>query len=132
MLRSRSRCPTSRWAPRELLAVATDNLGLNSTSAPVSITVRRAVLTPLTVQLLHASDFEAGTIRWMRRSFFGGERTEVSYPTNTLILAGGDNFIPSPYFTASADPAAGLGGEKVAATSSSPTRWGAGFWSGQP
>jgi 2',3'-cyclic-nucleotide 2'-phosphodiesterase (5'-nucleotidase family) len=34
------------------------------------------------------------------------------FPTNTLVLSSGDNYIPGPFFTASADPAAPFNGVK--------------------
>lgn len=97
-----------------LVAVALDNLGLSSTSAPVTFSVNRALSAPLNLQILHASDFEAGipalddAIGFSR--VLNALRAEV--PTNTLTLSSGDNYIPGPFFTASADPAAPYNGVK--------------------
>lgn len=72
----------------------------------------RLVGAPLTVQLLHASDFEAGvpalddiprfsSVLNALREGFAGE---------TILLSSGDNYIAGPFFTASADPAAPFNG----------------------
>jgi len=95
-------------------AVAVDNLGLATTSAPVNVTVTRAVSPPLNLQILHASDFEAGipalddAVGFSR--VLNALRAEI--PTNTLTLSSGDNYIPGPFFTASADPVAPYNGVK--------------------
>ncbi|NJO79018.1 MAG: bifunctional metallophosphatase/5'-nucleotidase [Cyanobacteria bacterium RM1_2_2] len=86
---------------------------------------------PLTLQLLHASDFEAGipalddSVRFsavLNRlrtntdpNTFGVSQTILS---NTITLSSGDNSIPGPFLFASSDPALnGIGG---LGTSSSP------------
>lgn len=97
-----------------LTAVATDNLGLNATSAPVTVTVTRALGDPLQLQILHASDFEAGIAALDDAPRFSSvlAALRADLPEATLTLASGDNYIPGPFFTASADPAAPFGGIK--------------------
>lgn len=94
-------------------AVVTDNLGLNTTSAPVFITARKNTASPpLTVQILHGSDFEASlNAVWDAPAFSAVlNGLKAQYPTNTLIVSSGDNYIPGPFFNAAADPAAGFNG----------------------
>ncbi len=88
-------------------AVATDNLGATTTSAPVHVTVNRATSSPLTLQILHASDFEAGISALDDAPRFSSvvAALKADMPTNTIVLTSGDNYIPGPFFTASADDA---------------------------
>ncbi len=81
---------------------------------------------PTSLQLLHASDFEAGipaledSIRFSAlvnyfkdpvagsTGQFGISTTTIA---NTLVLSSGDNFLPGPFFNASSDPSLnGIGG----------------------
>ena len=95
-------------------AVARDNLGLATTSQSVKIEVTRAQSTGLSLQILHASDFEGGIASLDDAPNFSavlnGLRSQA--PTNTLVLSSGDNYIPGAFFTASADPAAPYNGVK--------------------
>jgi 5'-nucleotidase / UDP-sugar diphosphatase len=78
---------------------------------------------PLTLQLLHASDFEAGipaiddAVRFS--AILNRFKTNTTGPlgvsstvlANTLTLSSGDNYIPGPFFNASSDPSLnGIGG----------------------
>lgn len=69
---------------------------------------------PLILQVLHASDFEAGIAAVEDAPRFSSVLAglKAQYPTNTIVLSSGDNYIPGPFFTASADPAAPFRGVK--------------------
>lgn len=69
---------------------------------------------PLTLQILHASDFESSISALEDAPRFSSvvEGLKAAYPTNTLILASGNNYTPGPFFTASADPSLPYGGVK--------------------
>ncbi len=58
-----------------------------------------------TLQLLHMSDGEAGLLAGDTAPIMGAliDRFDDQY-ANTLILAGGDNFIPGPFLNAGTDP----------------------------
>ncbi|GJD94814.1 bifunctional metallophosphatase/5'-nucleotidase [Methylobacterium iners] len=66
-----------------------------------------------TLQLLHMSDGEGSTLTPTTAPIMGAliDRFDNQF-ANTLVLAGGDNFIPGPFLTAGADPAlnAAVGG----------------------
>ena len=59
-----------------------------------------------TLQILHASDFEAGIEATQRAKNFAAivDVLEDSY-ANSITLSSGDNFIPGPFTAAGADPA---------------------------
>jgi uncharacterized protein YjiK/2',3'-cyclic-nucleotide 2'-phosphodiesterase (5'-nucleotidase family) len=58
-----------------------------------------------TLQILHASDFEAGLKAIDRAPRFAAivDKLEDAY-TNSITLASGDNYIPSPFLIAQGDP----------------------------
>lgn len=58
------------------------------------------------LQLLHASDFEAGVPALDDAPRFSSvlNGLRAQYPNQTLTLSSGDNYIPSPFFAASSDP----------------------------
>jgi 2',3'-cyclic-nucleotide 2'-phosphodiesterase (5'-nucleotidase family) len=94
-------------------AVAFDNQGSNTTSAAVAVTVLKNVNTqPLTLQILHASDLEAGVNAVFDAPAFSSVlgALKAQMPANTLILSSGDNYIPGPFFNAAGDAAAGFNG----------------------
>ncbi|GAA5232292.1 ExeM/NucH family extracellular endonuclease [Verticiella sediminum] len=57
------------------------------------------------LQLLHFSDAEAGLLAGQTAPYLGAliDWFDDEY-VNTLVLSGGDNFIPGPFMTAGADP----------------------------
>jgi 2',3'-cyclic-nucleotide 2'-phosphodiesterase (5'-nucleotidase family) len=61
---------------------------------------------PYTLQLLHLADAEAGLLAPQTAPNLAAlaDAFDGTHP-NTLILAGGDNFIPSPFLNAGTDPA---------------------------
>jgi 2',3'-cyclic-nucleotide 2'-phosphodiesterase (5'-nucleotidase family) len=84
---------------------------------------------PLTLQLLHASDFEGGVpaagtspqtsdavnfsavINHLRTDTTGSFGVNSTVLANTLSLSSGDNYLPGPFFNASSDPSLnGVGG----------------------
>ncbi|NES76904.1 MULTISPECIES: bifunctional metallophosphatase/5'-nucleotidase [Okeania] len=72
--------------------------------APTS-TAAESEATTFTLQLLHASDFEAGLEALQDAPRFSAvlNALKEDYP-NTLFLSSGDNYIPSPFLFASGDP----------------------------
>ncbi|NER38279.1 MAG: bifunctional metallophosphatase/5'-nucleotidase [Oscillatoria sp. SIO1A7] len=60
---------------------------------------------PFTLQLLHASDYEAGLDALKDAPNFSAvlNALKKDYP-NTIFLSSGDNYIPSPFLFASGDP----------------------------
>jgi 2',3'-cyclic-nucleotide 2'-phosphodiesterase (5'-nucleotidase family) len=70
-----------------------------------------------TLQLLHASDFEAGIpaladavrfsaiLNYFKTASVGTFAVSPTILSNTLTLSSGDNYIPGPFFNASSDPA---------------------------
>ncbi|MEB3343743.1 bifunctional metallophosphatase/5'-nucleotidase [Okeania sp.] len=80
-----------------LLFVGGIFFGLNSATAEDDTT--------FTLQLLHASDFEAGLEALEDAPRFSAVLNSLKddYP-NTLFLSSGDNYIPSPFLFASSDP----------------------------
>lgn len=89
---------------------------------------------PTSLQILHASDFEAGipaledSIRFSALvNFFRDPVTSTTGQfaasqeavANTLVLSSGDNYLPGPFFNASSDPS--LNGVGGLTTSSAPT-----------
>ena len=75
---------------------ATGTIQNDEVSAPMAFTL----------QILHASDFEAGLAAIDDAPRFAAivDRLE-DLQTNSITLASGDNYIPSPFFNASSDPA---------------------------
>jgi 2',3'-cyclic-nucleotide 2'-phosphodiesterase (5'-nucleotidase family) len=78
---------------------------------------------PYSLQLLHLADGEAGLLASQTAPNLAAlvDAFDGTHP-NTLILSGGDNFIPSPFLTAGADPSMSavlssvLGGTQTTAT----------------
>ncbi len=88
-------------------------------------------LMPTRLQILHASDFEAGIpaiddsirfsaiLNYLRTSTTGPFAAPADALANTLTLSSGDNYLPGPFFNASSDPR--LNGVGGLGTSSAPT-----------
>ncbi|WP_137179728.1 choice-of-anchor I family protein [Roseomonas sp. AR75] len=74
----------------------------NEVSSTVSV---YAIEETFTLQLLHFSDGEAGLLASETAPYLAAlvDAFEEDY-ANTLILAGGDNYIPGPFFAAGTDP----------------------------
>jgi 2',3'-cyclic-nucleotide 2'-phosphodiesterase / 3'-nucleotidase / 5'-nucleotidase len=66
----------------------------------------RRVMAVYTLQILHASDAEAGLAAIDDAPRFAAlvDLLEDTHP-NSILLSGGDNFLPGPFFNASGDPA---------------------------
>ncbi len=75
----------------------------NTTSA---YTIDTVVKPNFTLQILHASDFEAGLLAIDRAPRFAAivDKLEDTH-VNSITLASGDNYIPSPFLAAQGDPA---------------------------
>ena len=67
-----------------------------------------------TLQVLHASDWEACIPALGDAPRFSAvvEGLKAHYPSNTVVLSSGDNYILGPFMNASADPAVPYGGIK--------------------
>ncbi len=76
--------------------------------------VPQAEATALTLQVLHASDFEAAIAALDDAPRFSAvvNGLRAQYPTNTLVLSSGDNYTAGPFYSASADPAVPFNGVK--------------------
>ncbi|MDX1977943.1 MAG: bifunctional metallophosphatase/5'-nucleotidase [Pseudanabaenaceae cyanobacterium bins.68] len=59
------------------------------------------------IQILHASDFEAGIPAIEDAPRFSAviNGLKAEFPERTLVLSSGDNYIPSPFYNAGSDPA---------------------------
>jgi 2',3'-cyclic-nucleotide 2'-phosphodiesterase/3'-nucleotidase/5'-nucleotidase len=66
----------------------------------------RRVMAVYTLQILHASDAEAGLAAIDDAPRFAAlvDLLEDTHP-NSILISGGDNFLPGPFFNASGDPA---------------------------
>lgn len=85
---------------KDLIAVT------NEVSGTLTIyEVEPAVTEPFKLQLLHFSDAEAGLLAGDTAPILGAliDRFDDEY-ANTLVLSGGDNFIPGPFLAAGTDP----------------------------
>ena len=68
-----------------------------------------------TLQLLHISDADGSDSTALNSvAHMSGliQKFRAQYPQQTLTVSSGDNYIPGPFFTASADPAAPFNGIK--------------------
>ncbi len=73
---------------------------------PGAETLEGRQLLSFMLQLLHASDMEAGVEATVDAPRFSGvlESLRSSMPDNTIVLASGDIYIPGPFFDAGGDP----------------------------
>jgi 2',3'-cyclic-nucleotide 2'-phosphodiesterase (5'-nucleotidase family) len=64
------------------------------------------LLANYTLQLLHASDFEGGIPAIDDAPRFSAivNGLKAQYPGQTLVVSSGDNYLPGPFYSASADP----------------------------
>ncbi|MGE7416082.1 ExeM/NucH family extracellular endonuclease, partial [Methylobacterium tarhaniae] len=71
----------------------------------LDFTTQQAAPMTYTLQILHASDWEAGLLATQRAPNFAAivDKLEDSTP-NSITLSTGDGWIPSPFFIAGADP----------------------------
>jgi 2',3'-cyclic-nucleotide 2'-phosphodiesterase (5'-nucleotidase family) len=81
---------------------ATELLVANEVSGTSTVYALEEVFT---LQILHASDLEAGLLATQRMGNFAAivDRLEDEY-ANTLTLFSGDNWLPGPFYAAEADP----------------------------
>jgi len=93
-----------------LCRVGSDPVGRASLSTVRSLfeglEQRRLMAVDFSLQLLHASDFEAGVAALDDAPRYSSviNALKADHPGNTLIVSSGDNYIPGPFFGASADP----------------------------
>ncbi|KMO39732.1 5'-nucleotidase [Methylobacterium variabile] len=71
----------------------------------LDFTTQQAAPMTYTLQILHASDWEAGLLATQRAANFAAivDKLEDATP-NSITLSTGDGWIPSPFFIAGADP----------------------------
>ncbi|NEP85907.1 MAG: bifunctional metallophosphatase/5'-nucleotidase [Okeania sp. SIO2C2] len=94
--------PATAWSLSDLFK----GFGWFGKSEPAATsTATDSDATTFTLQLLHASDFEAGLEALEDAPRFSAVLNALKddYP-NTLFLSSGDNYIPSPFLFASGDP----------------------------
>lgn len=94
--------PATAWSLSDLFK----GFGWFGKSEPAATsTAAESDATNFTLQLLHASDFEAGleAVEDVPRFSAVLNALKDDYP-NTLFLSSGDNYIPSPFLFASSDP----------------------------
>ncbi|MBU6396014.1 MAG: choice-of-anchor I family protein [Sphingomonadales bacterium] len=96
--------PTDAGGNNVYDVVVTASDGIASDSQAVAITVTN-VVERYTLQLLHLSDGEAGTLAPQTAPFLAAlaDRFEDQY-ANSITLAGGDTFLPGPFLAAGTDP----------------------------
>ena len=89
--------PAAGGAPPRLVVA-------NEVSATTSAIDLAPAAAPYRLQILHASDFEAGLLATQRADRFAAivDKLEDALP-NSITLSGGDNFIPGPFGAAGTD-----------------------------
>lgn len=110
------------WREGETILGTDLTLTLNNITSNRSI-VANFNISYFTLQLLHTSDMEAGVpaIKNAPNLIALIDTFRNQYINNTLLVSGGDNYIPSPFFNASSD-----GSIRVSAFQApSATKWGA-------
>ncbi|MER2269174.1 ExeM/NucH family extracellular endonuclease [Methylobacterium oxalidis] len=91
--------------PAGALTDAAGNAFAGLAQDQLDFTTQGSTPMPYTLQILHASDWEAGLLATQRAANFAAIVDKLEDSTaNSITLSTGDGWIPSPFFIAGADP----------------------------